>query len=91
MAASVAQHAADVLAEEEMWTLYDEARGAWADLCEIDLDPEDTIERLDVLSAVHERLQALRPAILDSATRAPERRTAIRRIGNLPAEERGEC
>ena len=87
---TIAEHAADVLITEEIWTLHDEARVAWGDLAECDLAPPDALLALDCLHAVHDRLEALRPAILENATRQPERHALLKRLAARPIGEQSE-
>jgi hypothetical protein len=70
---SVVDQAHDVLLDETIFQLYPSAFNAWAEFgeCSIWLTPQDAGEVLDEIREIGERLEALRPAIVDRAGRNP--------------------
>jgi hypothetical protein len=70
---SVVDQAHDVLLDETIFQLYPSAFNAWAEFGEwnIWLTPQDAGEVLDEIREIGERLEALRPAIVDRAGRNP--------------------
>lgn len=70
---SVVDQAHDVLLDETIFQLYQSACNAWAEFGEwnIWLTPQDAGEVLDEIREIGERLEALRPGIVDRAGRNP--------------------
>lgn len=84
--AGIVEQPHDALAEENLFALYSQACALWNELYWADLrmTADDMAEILDEIRDVGDRLEALRPAILDRAGRNPEE------LARLEAVCRGE-
>lgn len=86
--AGIVDQAHDVLLDETLFELYQSACSAWAEFGEwnICLTPEDAGEVLDEIRGLGERLEALRPAIVDCASRNPAYREWLHAIARREIE-----
>ncbi len=77
---TVVDAAQDVLTLRALLDLHDRAVPLWGELAEDEPDQLRALELLDELRDLHGRVEAMRPAVLDLASRAPERQAALDRL-----------